>query len=67
MPSGHRARLRIGPDAFLNALEELGATFQKRFRYDPDATDVHSSPQVLFEAGGGVCQDLAHAMLGVLR
>jgi transglutaminase-like putative cysteine protease len=30
-------------------------------------TDVNSSPKVLFEAGGGVCQDLAHAMLGVLR
>ncbi len=54
-------------DAFLDALKELGAVFQSRFRYDPEATDVHSSPAVLFEAGGGVCQDLAHAMLGVLR
>lgn len=57
----------LGPDDFLKALEALGATFKKTFRYDPSATDVHSSPKALFEAGGGVCQDLAHAMLGVLR
>ncbi|MEM7410487.1 MAG: transglutaminase family protein [Myxococcota bacterium] len=54
-------------DAFLDALRGLGRVFRERFRYDPDATDVHSSPEVLFEKGGGVCQDLAHAMLGVLR
>ena len=57
----------IAPQAFLDGLEALGATFQQRFRYDPEATDVHSGPEVLFEKGGGVCQDLAHAMLGVLR
>ena len=37
------------------------------FRYDTDATDVESSPADLFERGGGVCQDFAHAMIGVLR
>lgn len=52
---------------FLMALEDLGEDFFERFRYDPLATDVHSSPAVLFERGGGVCQDLAHAMIGVLR
>jgi transglutaminase-like putative cysteine protease len=63
----HRISPKLEPDAFLDALRELGETFLKRFRYDPTATDVHSSPAVLFAAGGGVCQDLAHAMLGVLR
>ncbi len=63
----HRVALDLSPDAFLDSLQELGETFSKRFRYDPDATDVHSSPEVLFEGGGGVCQDLAHAMIGVLR
>jgi transglutaminase-like putative cysteine protease len=63
----NRVSSDLDPGDFLLALEELGATFQNRFRYDPDATDVHSSPAVLFQAGGGVCQDLAHAMLGVLR
>ncbi|MAI78018.1 MAG: hypothetical protein CL917_03685 [Deltaproteobacteria bacterium] len=54
-------------DDFIGSLQELGSTFKSMFRYDPRATDVHSSPKVLFEKGGGVCQDLAHAMLGVLR
>jgi transglutaminase-like putative cysteine protease len=64
---GHRLGPDVGAEGFLEGLLELGATFQARFRYDPEATDVHSSPRVLFEAGGGVCQDFAHAMLGVLR
>ena len=59
--------MQLGAEDFLTALMDLGAVFQERFRYDPDATDVHSSPEVLFDVGGGVCQDLAHAMLGVLR
>jgi len=63
----HRVRIDLPAEEFLDALRELGATFGRRFRYDPDATDVHSSPEVLFEGGGGVCQDLAHAMIGVLR
>ena len=62
---------KVRPDMdssdFTCSLKELGSTFKSSFRYDPDATDVYSSPKVLFEKGGGVCQDLAHAMLGVLR
>ena len=54
-------------DEFTDALKELGSTFRSLFRYDPDVTDVNSSPDVLFEKGGGVCQDFTHAMLGVLR
>ena len=54
-------------EGFIDALQELGAIFQSRFRYDPEATDVKDNPEVLFQAGGGVCQDLAHAMIGVLR
>lgn len=52
---------------FLAALTDLGHTFHERFRYDPDATDVYSTPKDLFEKEGGVCQDLAHALIGVLR
>jgi transglutaminase-like putative cysteine protease len=63
----HGVASDLPPDVMLAELEALGGLFRKRFRYDPDATDVNSSPKVLFEAGGGVCQDLAHAMLGVLR
>lgn len=63
----HSVDTGLGKNAFLNSLKDIGATFQSHFRYDPDTTDVHSSPEVLFQTGGGVCQDLAHAMIGVLR
>lgn len=63
----HGLRSDLGTDVFLKELRALGATFHARFRYDPEATHVHSTPEELFEKGGGVCQDLAHAMLGVLR
>lgn len=63
----HGVSALLPPDAFVPALRALGSDFRARFRHDPAATDVHSSPQVLFESGGGVCQDLAHAMIGVLR
>ena len=63
----NRVEEGLSGDGFVDALKELGATFQSLFRYDTQATDVHSSPEVLFVKGGGVCQDLTHAMLGVLR
>jgi len=52
---------------FGHGLNEMARYFFDTFRYDPDVTHVHSSPTTLFEHGGGVCQDLAHAMIGVLR
>ena len=52
---------------FGHALFELARYFYQTFRYDPDVTHVHSSPKELFRHGGGVCQDMAHAMIGVLR
>lgn len=63
----HGVASNLGASEFLTALTDLGETFRARFRYDPDATDVHSTPKELFEKGGGVCQDLAHALIGVLR
>jgi transglutaminase-like putative cysteine protease len=63
----HRLSADQEPEDFLGALHELGGEFRRRFRHDPEATDVHSTPEVLFATGGGVCQDLAHAMIGVLR
>ena len=63
----HEVRADMPAGDFLLALPELGERFGERFRYDPSATDVNSTPEVLFESGGGVCQDLAHALLGVLR
>lgn len=63
----HGVRPDLAADAFLEELRAVGATFERRFRYDPEATDVHSTPAELFERGGGVCQDFAHALIGVLR
>jgi len=63
----HRVSLDLDSEDFLAALVDVGARFKQRFRHDPEATDVHSSPQVLFDQGGGVCQDFAHALIGVLR
>jgi len=54
-------------DVFEQSLSDLAAYFVDNFRYDPDVTHVHSTPKELFEHGGGVCQDMAHAMIGVLR
>jgi transglutaminase-like putative cysteine protease len=59
--------MRMPEKEFQQALYELAAFFYRNFRYDPDVTHVHSTPKELFEHGGGVCQDLAHAMIGVLR
>lgn len=63
----NRVEPGLDADGFVEALRMLSATFRSRFRYDPHATDVHSSPEDLFLKGGGVCQDLTHAMIGVLR
>lgn len=37
------------------------------FSYDPHATDVTTKATDSFEIRGGVCQDMAHVMLGILR
>ena len=63
----HEVSTSLEGEAFLTALEELGATLKNGFRYDPGLTEVDSSPAEFFEKGGGVCQDFAHATLGVLR
>lgn len=63
----NRVRTDLPGELFISHLKELGSTFKQRFRYDTEATTVHSTPETLFDLGGGVCQDLAHAMLGVLR
>lgn len=63
----HRVDRSLDADEFMDALEDLGATLKRDFRYDPGATDVDSSPAIFFEEGGGVCQDFSHVCLGVLR
>jgi transglutaminase-like putative cysteine protease len=69
----HYAEIRHGlapeleAERFLDELTALAEGFARRFRYEPGSTHVHSTPEDLFERGGGVCQDLAHALIGVAR
>lgn len=67
VPLNQEIDMRMAELEFGHALYELARYFYRTFRYDPDVTHVHSSPKELFEHGGGVCQDMAHAMIGVLR
>jgi transglutaminase-like putative cysteine protease len=45
----------------------LGEALHSDMRYDPDATDVDTSPVEAFERRHGVCQDFAHVMIACLR
>lgn len=67
IPLGREIDMGMDEDAFAQALFEIARYFYRTFRYDPDVTHVHSSPKELFAHGGGVCQDMSHAMIGVLR
>jgi len=71
LPEYARIPHRVSPDLpageFLAALEELGAVLERDFRYEPGATGVDSDPAEFFEKRAGVCQDFAHATLGILR
>jgi len=67
VPLGKEISMAMDDIEFGHALYELARYFYRTFRYDPDVTHVHSSPKELFRHGGGVCQDMAHAMIGVLR
>jgi len=67
VPPAHEIRMEMGESEFEQSLVDVARFFYKNFRYDPDVTNVHSSPKALFEHGGGVCQDMAHALIGVLR
>lgn len=43
------------------------ASVHQQFRYEPGATKVDSSVDEILVRGAGVCQDLAHLAIGVLR
>ena len=46
---------------------ELTRTLYRRFTYTPGATDVRTPLSEFARSGRGVCQDYAHAMLGICR
>jgi transglutaminase-like putative cysteine protease len=45
----------------------LGAAIGQRFEYQKDVTKYDSTTEDFLKVGGGVCQDFAHLMLGLLR
>jgi transglutaminase-like putative cysteine protease len=45
----------------------LGAAIAGRFEYQKDVTKYDSTTEDFLKIGGGVCQDFAHVMLGLLR
>lgn len=51
----------------LDAVRELSSRIHEDFKYDPEATTVNTPIAKVFEQRRGVCQDLAHLILGSLR
>ncbi|SFK10698.1 transglutaminase family protein [Celeribacter neptunius] len=51
----------------LKAVETLGRALHRDMSFDPEATDVDTSPEEAFENRHGVCQDFAHVMIAALR
>lgn len=53
-------------DAFI-AAQRLMHLVHERFTYRPDVTTVATAVPEVLRSGSGVCQDLAHVLLGLLR
>lgn len=51
----------------LDAVRELNSRIYRDFEYDPKATTINTPVEEVFESRRGVCQDLAHLMIGCLR
>jgi transglutaminase-like putative cysteine protease len=62
------ARQSFGPGRpILEALGDLNKRLHADVNYDPKATTISTPIMEVFEHRRGVCQDLAHLMLGCLR
>ena len=51
----------------LDAGRDLNRRIHDDFTYDPQATDIQTPWQQVFQLRRGVCQDLAHVAIGCLR
>lgn len=49
------------------AAMDLCLSIHRDFKYEPDATDVDTTPMQAFTQKKGVCQDFAHVMIAGLR
>lgn len=62
------SELPVAADAPLGEqIAGIGHALHERFEYRRGVTDYRSTTRHILERGGGVCQDFAHLMLGVLR
>jgi len=52
---------------FGHGLYLMARHFRDTFDYEPDMDQLRADPKLLFEAGRGSSQAMAHAMIGVLR
>ncbi|KMK67445.1 transglutaminase family protein [Puniceibacterium sp. IMCC21224] len=51
----------------LSAVQDVGRALHTEMRFDPEATDVDTSPAEAFRKRQGVCQDFSHVMIAGLR
>jgi len=62
------ARAAVGQTQSVRAVvQAVGRALHAHMQFDPDATDVTTSPDTAFEARKGVCQDYAQIMVAALR
>jgi len=69
-PELERLVAELPVDASTSVGEQVVAAGRElftRFEYRQGVTDYRSTTQHILDEGGGVCQDFAHLMLGVLR
>lgn len=55
------------PDSTFGAVQELTRLVYREFTYKPDVTTVATDVPELLRTRTGVCQDLAHVLLGLCR
>jgi transglutaminase-like putative cysteine protease len=65
--AGTRLDIRASSRSPRSFVEATGRWVGRTLRYAPDATDVGADLDRVFSAGGGVCQDFAHALAALLR
>ncbi|MDZ7752203.1 MAG: transglutaminase family protein [Gammaproteobacteria bacterium] len=51
----------------VQAVQDVMAWIGDEFRYDPEATEVHSPLAAMLERRAGVCQDFAHLLITIVR
>lgn len=67
VPVGDALNMEMPESEFMDGLLSVAGYFNSSFSYQPDVTNVYSTPKEFFDNQGGVCQDMAHALIGVLR